>query len=58
MLLKDTTSNSTETSMTSNDLNGVKMFKTQVEPPEPQTGGFTAKWNPFAWQIAQPFTYI
>ena len=51
-------SNSTETSMTSNDLNDVKLFKTQVERQEPQAGGFTAKWNPFAWQIAQPFTYM
>ena len=40
-------SNGTETSMTSNDLNDVKLFKTQVEPREPQAGGFTAKWKPF-----------
>ena len=51
-------SNSKETSMTSNDLNDVKLFKTQVEPREPQAGGFTAKWKPFAWQIAQPFMYM
>ena len=29
--------------MTSNDLNDVKLFKTQAEPQEPQAGGFTAK---------------